>query len=198
MKDEGSVTHWIRQLKEGGDPDAQQEIWSRYFGRLLALAREKLRNAPPRGEDEEDVVLSAMDSFFRGARIGRYPKLHDRGNLWALLVTITARKAVNRVARHRTLKRGGGRKLCRPTIHEQAVLDEVVGREPTPEFAAQVAEECQRRLDCLDESVLRQIAELKLQDSTNGEIARELGVSKRTVERKLRRIRALWSDDGAT
>jgi DNA-directed RNA polymerase specialized sigma24 family protein len=198
MKDEGSVTHWIRQLKEVDDPDAQREIWNRYFERLLALAREKLRNAPSRGEDEEDVVLSAMNTFFRGARIGRYPNLHDRSNLWALLVTITARKAINRVTRQRTLKRGGGQKRYPSALHDPAVLEEVVGREPTPEFAVRVAEECQRRLDCLDESVLRQIAELKLQESTNGEIARELGVSKRTVERKLRRIRALWSDEGAT
>ena len=46
--------------------------------------------------------------------------------------------------------------------------------------------------------VLRRVALLKLEGYTNPEIATELGITARTVERKLDRIRARWTncDDG--
>ena len=72
VRPETSVTQWIDRLK-AGDPDAAQELWERYFRRLVGLARKKLRAAPRRAADEEDVALSAFDSFCRGAEQGRFP-----------------------------------------------------------------------------------------------------------------------------
>jgi hypothetical protein len=66
MASEGSVTHWLGQL-QAGDPAAAQQMWQRYFPRLVELARQKLRVALRRAADEEDVALSAFDSFCRGA-----------------------------------------------------------------------------------------------------------------------------------
>ena len=94
MSSEGSVTGWIDRLK-GGDPAAAQRLWQSYFRRLVGLARHKLQGAPRRAADEEDVALSAFDSFCRGAEQGRFPQLHDRDNLWRLLVCITDRKLKN-------------------------------------------------------------------------------------------------------
>ena len=54
MADESSVTHWIEELKGGQEGMAQQELWNRYFRRLAALARRKLRHLPQRAEDEEE------------------------------------------------------------------------------------------------------------------------------------------------
>ena len=42
----GSVTYWIANLQEGEDSIAQQELWDRYFRRLVALARAKLGTLP--------------------------------------------------------------------------------------------------------------------------------------------------------
>jgi len=106
MASDGSVTHWIHQLQEG-DSKAVQPIWERYFERLVRLARSKFRSAQPRGADEEDVALSALDSFCRGAEAGRFPQLEDRDNLWRLLVVITARKAVDLIRHEQRQKRGG-------------------------------------------------------------------------------------------
>ena len=39
------------------------------------------------------------------------------------------------------------------------------------------------------------VARLKLQQYTNAEIAIELGIVERTVERKLEHIRAIWSSE---
>src|SRR5262245_57219294 len=65
----------------------------------------------------------------------------------------------------------------------------VFGNEPTPEFAAEVAEECRALLDRLGDDELRRIAVWKLEGYTNREIARGLGKSLATVERKLDLIR---------
>ena len=69
MRADASVTQWIGRLK-AGDPDAAQKLWERYFRRLVGLARKKLRAAPRRAADEEDVALSAFDSFCRAAGQG--------------------------------------------------------------------------------------------------------------------------------
>src|SRR3954452_19706131 len=105
MSSVGSVTHWIQALR-GGDPGAAQKLWERYFPRLVGLARARLQGARRRAEDEEDVALSAFDSFCRGAREGRFPRLADRNDLWRLLVVLTARKAVDLLQREGRLKRG--------------------------------------------------------------------------------------------
>ena len=99
MRSSGSITRWLGQLKAGA-ADAVEPLWERYFRRLVGLARARLQGTPRRAADEEDVALSAFDSFCRGAEQGRFPQLLDRDNLWRLLVTITARKAF-RLAQHR-------------------------------------------------------------------------------------------------
>src|SRR5262249_3160974 len=101
----GSVTAWIDQHC-AGDHDATQQLWQRYFQRLVELARKKLRGAPRGMADEEDVALSALDSFFRGAEQGRFPQLHDRDDLWYLLLVITERKAIDLVNHEKAQKRG--------------------------------------------------------------------------------------------
>src|SRR6516164_4691978 len=110
MSSVGSVTYWIRQLP-AGDQAAVQELWERHFQRLVGLARKRLRRTRRGVADEEDVALSAFDSFFRRAREGRFPRLADRHDLWQLLVVIAARKASN-LAKH---------ERRRPVIHASAL-----------------------------------------------------------------------------
>ena len=197
----GSVTHWMDQL-QAGDEAAAQRLWECYFSRLVALARGRLRGAPRRAADEEDVALSAFDSFCRAAESGRFPQLSDRADLWRLLVVITSRKALDLAQRERRKRRGGGAVLDEAGLGggngsaaSQAGLDQVVGQEPTPEFAAQVAEECRRLLDRLGDEGLRAVALAKMEGYTNEEIAARLGCVPRTVERKLRMIRKLWGKE---
>src|SRR5262249_32214990 len=149
--------------------------------------------------DEEDVALSAFDSFCQGAEQGRFPQLTDRDNLWHLLVTLTARKAVDLVRAEGRLRRGGGKVLDESGLLLAPVgpaeLEQVVGREPTPEFAAQVAEECRRLLAHLADPALQEVALAKMEGHTNAEVAAKLGCGLRSVERKLRLIRSLWEQE---
>jgi DNA-directed RNA polymerase specialized sigma24 family protein len=187
-----SVTQWLDELRRG-DRDAAQRLWERYYPRLVGLARRRLKAAHRRVADEEDVALSAFDSFCRGAAEGRFPRLADRDELWRLLVVITARKAGHLVRREGRLRRGGGA----PGGPGEAPweLEQVLAGGPTPEFALQVAEEFLRLLGLLGDAELEAVAVWKMQGQTAAQIAERLGCVPRTVERKLRLIRDLWSDE---
>jgi hypothetical protein len=163
---EQSVTRWIESLK-AGEGDAAQRLWQRYFEDLVRLARDRLRGAPKGAADEEDAALSAFDSFCRGAARQRYPRLDDRHDLWRLLVVITERKALDLARRQRRLKRGGGRILG----ISELVDGDTEGRgiaglpapEPTPEFAALVADECRALLGRLGDDASRAVARLRME-----------------------------------
>jgi DNA-directed RNA polymerase specialized sigma24 family protein len=202
MSDQGSVTLWLGALK-AGDHVAAQPLWERYFAQLVRLARARLRAAPRTGgdADEEDAALSAFDSFCDGAARGRFPRLADRDDLWRLLVVLTARKVEAQARRRRRLKRGGGRVLREADLlgadpdGGDVGLEQVVGAEPTPEFAAMAAEECRRLIDLLGDEDLRRIALWKMEGYTNDEIRQHLGCSLRTVTLKLALIRTLWEPE---
>ena len=200
----GSVTHWLGDLR-GGDLAAAQPIWERYFGKLVVLARGKLqRQRHPRAEaDEEDAALSAFNSFCTGVAQGKFPQLADREDLWRILMTITVRKAYAQIQRQKRLKRGGGRVVeeaaLRVTKSGAACdaasalgLDMIAGAEPTPEFAAMIAEECRLLLDALEDDGLKQVAISRMEGYSCDEIAAQLGCARRTVARRLDLIRKTW------
>ena len=197
MSSDGSVTHWLRR-PQAGDAAAAQPLWEAYFVRLVALARARLRGARKEEGDEEDAALSALDSFCRGAEQGRFPRLDDRDDLWRLLVTITDRKASDLAKREkRKRKEGGGAvrgdsALRGPDGSPGAGWEQVVGDEPTPEFAARAAEEYRRLLERLGDEQLRSIAVWKMEGYTNEEIAARLDCALATVERRLQLIRKKW------
>ena len=197
MLSDGSVTVWIGDLK-AGDPAAAQRLWERYFRKMVELARGRLHTSRRRARDEEDAALRAFDSFCRGAAAGRFPQLRDRDNLWPLLVIITARKVIDTRNHEARAKRGGGK-----VRGESAWLDAVdgsdrdgginlvVGSEPTPALAAELAETAQRLLDALGSDELRRVAVWKMEGYSNAEIAAKLGRVERAVERRLKLIRRL-------
>ena len=148
--------------------------------------------------DEEDVALSAFDSFCRSAEQGRFPELADRDGLWRLLMVMTARKAMHLRRDEGRQKRGGGAHFTTDTPidpDEESVLGQVLSREPTPEFATQMSEECERLLDSLCDAELRSVALLRMEGYTLEEIADRLGCVARTVKRKLKLIRSIWEKE---
>ena len=77
-----------------------------------------------------------------------------------------------------------------------AGINAIGGDEPTPDVIAEVSESCAQLLDALPEETMKMIVLLKFQGSTNGEIADELNCTRRTIERKLERIRRIWVEAG--
>jgi DNA-directed RNA polymerase specialized sigma24 family protein len=188
-----SVTQWLSALKQG-DQAAAVGLWETYFRRLVGLARVRLRDLPRRIADEEDVALSAFDSFCRGAQAGRFARLDDRNDLWQILVLITVRKAIDLRNYEGRPSRGRGRVQSLNELSREG-LEMIGGDEPPPELTAQLAEEYHRLIEQLGDPTLQSVATCKLEGYTNDEIAARLGCVTSTVERKLARIRSMWANE---
>lgn len=193
MTGPGSVTVWLDHLKAGRNRDeVVGQLWERYFTQLVEHARRHLRSGRA-AVDGEDVALSAFDGFIRAVRAGTFPKLGDRGDLWQVLLMLTANKARNAVRDENRLKRGGAF-----VAHEIATADSVPGGVPVaspdadPAEAAVLAEGAERLLAALGNAELRRVAELALAGHTNADIAAAIGKAVASVERKLKRIRETW------
>jgi RNA polymerase sigma factor (sigma-70 family) len=200
MESQGSVTGWLAKLR-AGEQGAADELWKRYFDKLVRLARKHLRSLP-RLAAEDDVALSAFASFCQGIKRGRFPDLRDRDELWGLLLTITERKAAHLVRKEYRQKRGGGKVIeqavlagGKPEGEKQSPLEQIADLDPTPQAAAQTAEELQRLLGLLN-AEQQKIAQWKLEGWTNVEIAAELDCALSTIERRLRIIRRSWEEEG--
>lgn len=191
------VTVWIKELAQG-DELAVQKIWERYYKQLLSLARRRL-GSTRRMADEEDAALSAFNSFCQGLAAGRFPRLDDRHALWQILLTLTARKTTKYLRREHAAKRGGGDVRGESVLEKRTSEDDtggigaVLGTEPTPELAAEVADQCDFLLAQLEDDSQRQIALLKLEGYTDLEICDRAGCGLRTVQRKLAKIRDTWA-----
>jgi DNA-directed RNA polymerase specialized sigma24 family protein len=192
MSDSGSITYWVERLKDG-DHLAAEKLWEGYFHQLVRLARGKLQGMSRRVADEEDVALSAFHSFCQGVERGQFPRLADREDLWQLLVVITARKALDLKQYEHRQKRGGG--TAHRAVPDAPSLEDIISKEPTPEFAAQVAEACQHLIDRLEDPALRSIASWKMEGYSTEQIAARLHCVPRTIERKLKLIRSYWSQE---
>jgi DNA-directed RNA polymerase specialized sigma24 family protein len=197
MSPSEGATDWVRRL-EAGDREGAQKLWEGYYRRLVGLARKKLRDTPRRDVDEEDIALSAFDSFCRGVEQSRFPTLGDRDDLWHLLVVITVRKVADTMKALRAKRRGGGKVRGESvfTTDDSGAgrgIEYAVGKEPSPEFAAAVAEQCEVLLKALPNELLRSIALLRMEGYTNPQIAEQKKCSLATIERKLNLIRATWN-----
>ena len=160
MSNGESVTHWLDGVKAGDEADIQR-LWDRYFQRLVRLAGAKLPGHCRRAFDEEDVALSAFQSFCDRAGQGQFPQLSDRDDLWRLLATLTVRKAVLMMRHQTRQKRGGGRVLGesafqggteRPTTG--GGLAEILSKEPTPDDAARFADAFDHLINKLEDPTL--------------------------------------------
>jgi RNA polymerase sigma factor (sigma-70 family) len=190
MSSSGSVTKLIGRVK-AGDAAAAQELLARYLGRLLGFARARLQGKHLRAADAEDAVQSALVGFFLGAEKGQYTELHDRNDLWHLLVKITTRKAQKLVRYDHAQKR-----LAAADAWEaDPDIAEVADRKPPPDLEVLAGEEVERLLGLLGDPQLRAIAVWKWEDYTNEEIAAMLNCKTRTIERKLRVIRTIWGEE---
>jgi DNA-directed RNA polymerase specialized sigma24 family protein len=194
MSASSSVSEWIAGLA-AQDAQAAARLWDRYSGKLVELAAKRLGKAPRHVADEEDVAACVFSSLCRGAAEGRLQNLTNRDELWWLLVRLTRQKVADYVRRETAQKRGYGQTQLAPAVGlpEAWSLDEVIGNDPTPEYLVSMQEEYRRLLGLLRDDKLRCVAARRIEGYTVDEIAVQLSLSKRSIERKLRLIRSKWS-----
>ncbi len=195
-----SITVWIQDLK-AGNATAAEKLWHRYCQQLTRYARQKIGTKARRVADEEDMALMAFHSFCRGVADGRFPQLADRDDLWQILLMIAERKTIDHLREQFRQKRGGGNvrgeSIFDTPANDNAYrgIEQAIDDNATPEFAVTALDECRRLLEILPNEELRQVAGWKLAGWKNREIAEKLGCVTATVERKLKRIRNLWSEE---
>ncbi len=192
MTEKDLVSHWIGQVKEG-DSLAAHRLWQHYYERLVRAARLRLKGAHRGMGDEEDVVVSVFESFYRAAQDGRFPDLSSRDDMWRLLLRMSARKVIDR-RRHELRKRRGGEQtlvsLNAPNANvDDRQLIEVIGNEPTPEMVAMMTESFEKLIQHLGVGQLREIAVGRMEGYSNAELAERMKCSERTIERRLCLIR---------
>jgi RNA polymerase sigma factor (sigma-70 family) len=168
---------------------AAQQIFQRYFRKLVTLALRKLHPQVRPRVDGEDVAQSALGSFFRCERKERYV-LECKDNLEKLLVAITLNKA-RKVARTFFSK---GRDIGREeratpsgasdeSMYPEWLFAYMDKSQPSPDEAAALSEVIKSLPD-----KLREVVELKLQGYQDKEIAEQLGLSPETIRLRKRRI----------
>lgn len=184
----GTITLLLQQMKQG-DRDALEELWKQYFERLTRVAHQKLLGAPRQVSDEEDVALSALNSFYRAVEENRFPKLENSGDLWQILVMLTHNKVVNLREYHRRQKRD----VSREASGNEDFLALLQSDEPDPQFVVELREQFQNLLNELPSADFQQIVILKMEGYTHSEIAEKLGVALITIDRRVKRIRDRWA-----
>lgn len=196
MSEQHSVSELIQELQRVPSEGARQ-LWERYIQRLIEVAQRRLRNLPRRVYDEEDVVVSAFDAFIRGAKAGRFKRLETRDDLWQVLVMLVERKANDVLRRELADKRGGGgvrgeSAFVKADTQSSFAFGIADVEDPNPAMVDQFNMETREMLRALDDEMLQKLAMRKFEGYTNQEIAQDLDISLRAVERKLKLIRSKW------
>jgi RNA polymerase sigma-70 factor (ECF subfamily) len=170
------------------DGEAARQLFNRFAGRLIGLARMRLDHVIRAKVGAEDVVQSVFKSFFRCHADGQFD-VQGWDALWSLLVVITARKCGRQLRRYH----GAARDVRRedPALESadgSASGWEALAHDPSPEEAAVLAETLERLMRDLKERE-RQVLELRLQGYTVPEISSRVGRTEYTVQGILKRVR---------
>lgn len=181
-----SFTALITRLNAGEDA-AASEVFDRFAGRLIALARSRLSDRLRHKVDPEDVLQSALRSFFTRYREGQF-RLENWERLWGVLTVITLRKCGNQADYFRAARRDVAREEPLTLTLQQRLGLVALAREPAPPEAAALADTVEQLMRGLAERD-RDVLSLHLQGYTIAEIGAQVGVARRTVKRALARIR---------
>ncbi len=178
----------VTRLRQG-ERDAAVEVFELYARRLIDLARSRLSHKLRRKLDPEDVLQSALKSFFSGIQEGTL-SVADWDGLWTILVVITLRKCKKQVTYYQRACRTLGRERhFQDADQEWRTAFVALARDPSPDEAAllvETLEETLRGFDDVDRLVLLQT----LQGQKAAEISATLAITQRRVYRVLERVRA--------
>jgi hypothetical protein len=186
--DPGSITQWLHKLKSG-DPDAANQLWCRYYPRLVQTASRYLRGSADRAIGGEDIAQSVFQTFYRSATEGDYLEAGNRDELWKLLVIF----AIKRIKRHRCAEES---QVCTLLASASQEGNLSLADLRTPQAEAQMADLLEHLLKLLDQEdpsgELRRIGVLYLEDQPPREIAKQVQRRTTTILQKLRLITILW------
>lgn len=201
MSERENLDRWIQGLREG-DPEAAEALWTECLGELIRFARSRMQSLPRCDRDEEDVVLSAIDTFIRRMKGGKFVQIEDGEDVWRVLYDVTRKRIAREYRQKHAIKRGGGKVM---TITAASTPDGQSRREwshephdAKQEFSDMLFRSCNDLFDALlripNGKGLLEVARCRLSGYTVQEIADQLQVSKRTAERRLELVRLVCEE----
>ncbi len=165
----------IARLRSG-DPEAFRLIDELYARRLMGLARKRLPRKISAKVDAADVVQSVLRTFFHRVTRGEFPNLSDPESCWRVLATITRRKCGRQAIHYLADRRSVGREEAPSSAWE------ALAQGPSVEAAVVLIETIEQLAQQFEPHQVQMFG-LLLDGHTPGQIAEEVGCSKRTVER---------------
>ncbi len=180
-----------------GDEQAAAELFRLYSQKLTFIAEQQLSQKIAARVDGEDIVQSAMRSFFRRGKRGDF-RIDNSAGLWQLLVKITLAKAKSQARRHTSSKRDVAREQSTGSNSDDYWIPAC---EPTSYEAATLMEMIQLIVQGLPEKYAEILA-LRLAGDTRSEVAEKLGITRQTVYRALKtmqtRLKEIMPEIGET
>jgi RNA polymerase sigma-70 factor (ECF subfamily) len=174
----------IVERKDGFELDAVD----RFSERLLLFAQKRLPEPLKRRVDAEDVVQSVFRSFFTRHQDGNF-QFSEASDVWRLLAAMTWRKLMRTIRHHSQQQRDFHREF-----HDNSPPDsnqtQTPDPEPTPSSVAVMMELLAGIMKQLP-GTHQKILELRLENYSIQEIADQLQVSMRTVNRTLKTVRKI-------
>ncbi|MCU0719098.1 MAG: protein kinase [Pirellula sp.] len=182
ISDSNLTNRASRELVEmwrSGSQEAARVLLARYEVRLVALVASRLNRKYRDAIAPEDVVQSAMGSFFRVTRASARQsiKLDSTASAWNILATFVRRKLARALERETAVKRGGGR--------TRMALDDLETDQST-NLSVTEANELLDAIHTLLNSDHSRLLDLLLENKTQKEIAEQLGVDERTIRRRIK------------
>lgn len=172
----------LLSLWKSGSEQAARILVSRYELRLIAMVAARLNRKYRSTIFPEEVVQSALGSFFRVIRTGKnfHFERNDSDSAWKILATFARRKLSRALERENALKRGGNneRKSMDEKLLELAQYSDLTAGD-------ELLMDLQSFLSA-DEGLL---LALKLAGFAQQEIASRMHVDERTIRRKITALR---------
>ena len=170
------------ELWRAGSQEAAQVLLARYEVRLIALVASRLSRRYKDRIAPEDVVQSAMGSFFRVTKASAKTsiKLESTVTAWSILTTFARRKLARAIERETAFKRGGG--------WDRISFDDLLPILSTEPAAIEADEILVDVRSVLDEEQI-QLLNLLLENASQTEAAEKIGVDERTIRRRIVTIR---------
>jgi RNA polymerase sigma factor (sigma-70 family) len=157
---------------------------------LTSMARNYLKqyrfSSPSWGVD--DAVQDTLAALCQAADAGSLPELATEDDLWRYVHTVMKRRVLLARRRFQTTRRGGAHRRV------DVDLDQRTSPLRSHEEGADLRGDIKRYLEQIEDPVLRQVLIGIHEECTNAEIAAQLGVSVRTVERKREMLRDLLGE----
>jgi RNA polymerase sigma factor (sigma-70 family) len=172
-----------------GDPEAAEQVFARYAEQLARLASQNLSPRLAARLDGADVVQSAFRTFFRRSGQGEF-QIDSSNQLWRLLAKITLLKVRAHARRHLAGQRDV---RAEASAEDEGSRPEAACEQPGPAEQAVLLDRIEALLDGLPPQY-GELLRFRLEGHSVTDVAREMGLSRRSVHRMLNVLQERFGD----